>query len=61
VDRLFEASTTKVQGIGIGLAICCSIIEAHGGRIWARANEPRGALFQFIVPLDQTRPFRQGC
>jgi C4-dicarboxylate-specific signal transduction histidine kinase len=53
VDRLFEAFyTTKVQGMGIGLAICRSIIEAHGGRIWAGANEPRGAVFQFTVPLE---------
>jgi C4-dicarboxylate-specific signal transduction histidine kinase len=53
VDHLFEAFyTTKVQGMGMGLAICRSIIEAHGGRIWAGANEPRGAVFQFTVPLE---------
>ena len=59
VDRLFEAFyTTKVHGMGVGLAICRSIIEAHGGRIWAGANEPRGAVFQFTVPLepDETVP-----
>ena len=59
VDRLFEAfSTTKVQRMGIGLAICRSIIEAHGGQMWAGANEPRGAVFQFTVPLerDETVP-----
>ena len=59
VDRLSEAFyTTKIQGMGIGLAICRSIIEAHGGRIWAGANEPRGAVFQFTVPLepDETVP-----
>ena len=59
VDRLFEAFyTTKVQGMGIGLAICRSIIEAHGGQMWAGANEPRGAVFQFTVPLarDETVP-----
>jgi signal transduction histidine kinase len=61
LDRLFEAFyTTKVQDRGIGLAICRSIIEAHGGRIWAGANGPRGAVFQFTVPLepDETVPVR---
>jgi C4-dicarboxylate-specific signal transduction histidine kinase len=54
VDRLFEALyTTKVQGIGIGLTVCRSIIEAHGGRMWAGASEPRGASFEFTVPLER--------
>jgi signal transduction histidine kinase len=39
--------------LGMGLAICRSIIEAHGGRLWATANEPRGAMFQFTLPLEQ--------
>jgi PAS domain S-box-containing protein len=59
LDRLFEAFyTTKAQGMGMGLSICRSIIEAHGGRMWAGANEPRGAVFQFTVPLepDETVP-----
>jgi len=52
-DRLFEAFfTTKAEGMGMGLAICRSIIEAHGGRMWAGANEPRGAVFQFTLPLE---------
>jgi C4-dicarboxylate-specific signal transduction histidine kinase len=54
VDRLFEAFyTTKVQGMGIGLAICRSIIQAHGGRLWARANVPCGAIFQFTLPTHR--------
>jgi C4-dicarboxylate-specific signal transduction histidine kinase len=62
VDRLFEAfSTTKGQGMGIGLAICRSIIEAHGGQMWAGANEPRGAVFQFTVPLERDETFPAGC
>jgi signal transduction histidine kinase len=39
--------------LGMGLAICRSIIEAHGGRLWAGANEPRGAVFQFTLPPRQ--------
>ena len=51
LERLFEAFyTTKPGGLGMGLSICRSIIEAHGGRLWAEANEPRGAIFQFTVP-----------
>src|SRR5882762_3885575 len=51
LDRLFEAFyTTKPDGLGMGLAISRSIIEAHGGRLWATANAPRGAVFQFTLP-----------
>jgi C4-dicarboxylate-specific signal transduction histidine kinase len=50
LERLFESFyTTKANGMGMGLSICRSIIEAHGGRIWASANEPRGAVFQFTL------------
>ncbi|HWX57216.1 sensor histidine kinase [Bradyrhizobium sp.] len=54
IPHLFEPFyTTKPGGIGIGLAICQSIIEAHGGRLWATACEPHGALFQFTIPARQ--------
>jgi len=50
VERLFESFyTTKSGGLGLGLSICRSIVEAHGGRLWASANEPRGAVFQFTL------------
>jgi PAS domain S-box-containing protein len=50
-ERLFDAFyTTKPSGLGLGLSICHSIIEAHGGRLWASANAPRGAVFQFTLP-----------
>jgi PAS domain S-box-containing protein len=51
LERVFEPFyTTKSSGTGLGLSICRSIIDAHGGRLWAEANKPRGALFQFTLP-----------
>jgi signal transduction histidine kinase len=50
-ERLFDAFyTTKSSGMGMGLAISRSIVEAHGGRIWASPNTPRGTVFEFDVP-----------
>src|SRR3984957_9623252 len=51
LDRIFNSFyTTKPSGTGMGLAICRSIIDAHGGRLWAEANEPRGTILRFTVP-----------
>ena len=51
LPRLFEPFyTTKPNGMGMGLSICRSIIDAHGGRLWATDCQPRGALFQFTIP-----------
>jgi PAS domain S-box-containing protein len=50
--EIFEVFfTTKADGVGIGLSICRSIIEAHRGRLWASANLPHGTVFHFTVPL----------
>jgi signal transduction histidine kinase len=51
MDQIFQAFfTTKPQGSGMGLAITRSIIDAHGGRVWATANDGRGATFHFTLP-----------
>ena len=51
IDRVFEAFySTKPRGLGLGLSICRSIIEAHNGQLWASPNVPRGAIFRFIAP-----------
>src|SRR6266404_4698694 len=57
LDRVFEPFyTTKTSGIGMGLSICQTIINGHGGRLWMSANEPRGAVFQFTLPAAQQDP-----
>jgi PAS domain S-box-containing protein len=51
IDRIFNAFyTTKAEGLGLGLSICRSIIDAHGGKLWATAGVPQGAVFQFTLP-----------
>ncbi len=57
--RIFEPLfTTKQGGMGLGLAICASIVEAHGGRLWATPNHPNGSIFNFLIPAS---PSAFGC
>jgi C4-dicarboxylate-specific signal transduction histidine kinase len=56
-ERLFEAFyTTKASGLGMGLAICRSIVQNHGGRLWAAPNEPHGAVFRIMLPVGEKSP-----
>ncbi|MBV8592943.1 MAG: sensor histidine kinase, partial [Caulobacteraceae bacterium] len=51
LEKLFQPFvTTKAQGMGVGLSICRTIVEAHGGRIWTEPNTPHGAIFRFTLP-----------
>ena len=57
LDRVFNPLyTTKVEGMGMGLSICRSIVEGHGGRLWVSPNAPEGAVFQFTLHVDGSAP-----
>ncbi|MBV8506824.1 MAG: hypothetical protein JOZ11_13575, partial [Alphaproteobacteria bacterium] len=59
-ERVFEAFyTRKSGGTGMGLSICRSIIDAHGGRLWGEANEPRCAVFRFTLPGADLAPLQR--
>jgi two-component system sensor kinase FixL len=59
LDKIFQPFyTTRREGLGMGLSICRSIIEAHGGRLWAENNPDRGAMFCFTVPVENSNEDR---
>jgi two-component system sensor histidine kinase KdpD len=55
-EKFYQAAPGRVRGAGLGLAICRSIIEAHGGRIWAANRLKGGAVFSFTIPLAEGAP-----
>ena len=56
LERVFDAFyTTKPEGMGMGLAISRTIIESHGGRLWATTNSPKGAVFQFTLSTNHDK------
>jgi signal transduction histidine kinase len=57
IERIFDPLfTTKSGGMGMGLSICRSIIEAHDGQLWVAPNKPEGAVFQFMLLADGATP-----
>jgi signal transduction histidine kinase len=59
IERIFNPLyTTKSDGMGMGLSICRSIIEAHDGRLWVVPNKPEGAVFQFTLAIDGAKSAR---
>jgi signal transduction histidine kinase len=57
LERVFGAFyTTKAEGLGMGLSICRSIIESHGGKLWADAGSPKGAVFNLVFPASVEHP-----
>jgi two-component system sensor kinase FixL len=59
-DQLFMPFfTTRSEGLGLGLSLSHSIIQAHGGRLWAEANHPHGAVFRFTIPIAEDSPYTQ--